>query len=270
MTIINPFPGPFDPQPSIPEPIIFPGSTKVIHHHHYHAPAQPRFKAMQTGNKASHVVVILDDSCSMQSCREGTIAGFNEFVSGQRIDAEKTGLRTYISLIKFDGKDVTTYIDRVDVKQVELLTMSSYNPSGWSTNLLDGMGMTISKLNSSIKHFRKRDRDSLILAILTDGLENDSHSYDNAKIKMMVEECESKNWGFMFLGANIDAFATAANWGFTKSNTLQYNTSNMTETFAASTRSVNTMKAAYSTGATTCDAYEISAFTDDERNDAGK
>ncbi len=266
MTIINPFPGPYDPQPSI----IIPGPTKIIHHHHYHEPKKPRFKATRAGTKASHVVVILDDSSSMQSCREGTISGFNEFVNGQRIDAEKTGLKTYISLVKFNGKEVSTVIDRIDVKEVEQLTSRSYNPSGWSTNLLDGMGMTISRLNTSIKRFRKRDRDGLILAILTDGHENDSQEYDNEKIKMMVGECEDSNWGFMFLGANIDAFATAANWGFNHSNTLQYNTSNMTESFGAATRSTNTMKAAFTAGAATCDAYNVSAFTDDERDDAGK
>lgn len=266
MTIINPFPGPWEIQQP---PIIIPGPTKVVHHHHYHTPSQPRFKATRAGTKASHVVVVLDDSSSMQSCRIGTISGFNEFVAGQRIDAEQTGLKTYISLVKFNGREVTTVIDRIDVKQVEPLTQVSYNPSG-STNLLDAMGMTISRLNESIKRYRKRDRDSLILAILTDGEENTSQSYNNEKIKMMIEECEDKNWGFMFLGANIDAFATASNWGFREANTLQYNTTNMTESFAAATRSTNTMKAAYSAGVATCDVYDTSAFTDDERDDAGK
>jgi len=223
------------------------------------------FKPKRAGSKESHIVFVLDDSASMQSCRDQTISGFNEFLEGQKLDAEKTGIKTYVSLYKFDGMNVSCAIDRKDVSKVEPINKNTYNPCG-STNLLDAMGGVMMQVNNLLSEKKKKNRESVIIAILTDGQENSSSMFINSDIKQMVEKAEGKNWGFMFLGANIDAFAVGSQFGFSQHNTMQYTTSNMADTMRSAGAMSSRMKSAYASGMDTTVAYASSAFTDEERN----
>lgn len=222
------------------------------------------FKPKRAGSNESHVVFVLDDSASMQSCKNQTISGFNEFLEGQKIDAEKTGIKTFVSLYKFDGMSVSCVIDRKDVFKVEPINQNTYNPRG-STNLLDAMGGVMMQINNILSNKKKKNRDSVIIAILTDGQENSSNTFANTDIKQMVEKAEGKNWGFMFLGANIDAFSVGSQFGFSSHNTMQYDTKNMGDTMRSASAMSSRMKSAYASGMDTNMAYSSSAFTDAER-----
>lgn len=225
-------------------------------------PTKVEFKPKRAGKNTAHVVFILDDSASMQSCRQQTIDGFNEFLQGQR----ESEILTYVSLYKFDGAHVTCVHNHVNVKAVPNLEPATYNPRG-STNLLDAMGDVMNIVNEQLKLKKKKDRDSVTLVILTDGEENSSQRFDNNKIKAMVEAAEGKDWGFFFLGANIDAFAVGSSLGFGVANTIQYSTANMSATMKSASRASNDMKVARSQGMDTVMAYATSGFTDKERDD---
>lgn len=226
------------------------------------------FKPKKAGKgNASHIIFILDASSSMQSCREQTIKGFNEYLIAQQEDAVKTGIETYVSLFVFTGYDVITKIDRQNVKDVPLLTEKSYNPSG-STNLLDAMGGVMMQVNKLLAEKKKAQRESVIITILTDGEENTSRTFKNADIKAMVEKAEGKDWGFMFLGANIDAFHASSALGFSAQNTMQFNTANATETFRSAAAMSNRMKSAYASGMNTSGTYASATFTSAERASA--
>lgn len=217
--------------------------------------------------KLSHVVFLLDDSSSMQSCRDVTISGFNEYLASQKADANTTGINTVVSLYKFDGRDVKCVFDRQDVKTVEPLTHATYNPSG-GTNLLDAMGGILMKVNTLLSEKKKSDRESVIINVLTDGEENASRTFDNATIKQMVEKAQGKSWGFLFLGANIDAFRAGHALGFGVQNTMQFSTQNTEATMRAASRMTNSLKSAYAKGDSTTVAYAASTFTDVERASA--
>lgn len=227
------------------------------------------FKPKRAGKNAklSHVVFLLDDSSSMQSCRDVTISGFNEYLASQKADANTTGINTVVSLYKFDGRDVKCVFDRQDVKTVEPLTHATYNPSG-NTNLLDAMGGILMKVNTLLSDKKKADRESVIINVLTDGEENASHTFDNATIKQMVEKAQGKSWGFLFLGANIDAFSAGYALGFGVQNTMQFSTKNTEATMRAASRMTNSLKSAYAKGDSTTVAYAASTFTDVERASA--
>ena len=227
------------------------------------------FKPKKAGKNTSHIVFLLDDSGSMQSCRDQTIAGFNEFLEGQKHDAKETGIKTFVSLYKFDGSNVKSEFDHVDVNEVANLTRYNYNPSG-GTNLLDAMGGVMMNINLLLSKTKKDMRESIIIVALTDGEENSSRTFRNNDIKQMVEKAEAKNWGFMFLGANVDAFAVGAQFGFNQHNTMQYDTSNMQATMRSASAMSSRMKTSYSEGMDTTLAYASSAFTDAERNISGK
>ena len=53
-----------------------------------------------------------------------------------------------------------------------------------------------------------------MFVINTDGEENSSREYSADKVHSMIEhEKEKYGWGFIFLGANIDAVQTAQRFG---------------------------------------------------------
>lgn len=225
------------------------------------------FKPKRAGKNTSHVIFLLDDSGSMQSCRDTTISGYNEYLENQKADAEKTGIKTFVSLYKFDGYNVNCVFDRKPVDEVNHLSRDDYNPQGM-TNLYDGMGGVMMAVNKKLEADKKENRDSIIVTVLTDGGENSSKTFTNIDIKQMVEKCEGKNWGFMFLGANIDAFAVGSRLGFNVNNTIQYDTQNMGSTIRAASAMTTRMKSAYADGAETSAMYASVAFTDAERTSA--
>lgn len=222
------------------------------------------FKPKRAGTKTSHIVFVLDDSASMQSCKEATISGYNEYLKMQKKDAEENKIITFASLYKFDGDNVNCVFNHIDVNEVEELTEKTYNPRGM-TNLHDAIGGVMTQVNTQLAESKKADRDSVIITILTDGQENSSRTFNDATIKQMVERAEGKNWGFMFLGANIDAFAAGSSIGFNVNNTIQYDTASMTNSILAASAMTSRMKSAYASGTDTTVAYELSAFTAAER-----
>lgn len=225
------------------------------------------FKPKRAGKKTSHVIFVLDDSGSMQDCRAATISGYNEYLQSQKQDAKETGIPTFVSLYKFDGKSVNCVFNRVSVDEVENLNEKSYNPQGM-TNLYDAIGGVMMQINNHLAANKKADRDSVIITILTDGHENSSRTFANTDIKQMVEKAEGKNWGFMFLGANIDAFAAGGSLGFNVNNTIQYDTASMGNTMRSASAMTSRMKMAYASGEDTSMVYASSAFTDAERTSA--
>lgn len=235
------------------------------------------FKPKRAGKnpKLSHIVFVLDESSSMSSCWDQTVSGYNEYLKAQKEDAEKTGIETLVSLYKFNGYDVKAIFDRQNVQEVQPLDKNSYRPSG-GTNLHDAMGGVMMKINLLLSEKKKADRESVIITVLTDGEENQSRTFRSTDVKGMVEKAEGKNWGFMFLGANIDAFHAGSALGFNTNNTMQFATANAAETMRGASAMTSRMKGAYASGMDTGSTYAATAFFDSERSaavgdkDAGK
>lgn len=223
------------------------------------------FKPKRAGKSKSHIIFILDDSGSMQSCRDSTISGFNEFLTTQKSDSEKSGIETFVSLYKFNGSSVTCSIEHMPISSVVPLSRDTYNPLG-GTNLLDAIGGVMISINNHLANAKKKDRESVIITILTDGEENSSRTFNNNDVKEMVNKAEQKNWGFMFLGANINAFTAGYALGFNKANTLQYDTTQMGATLSVASAMTSRMRSAYASGSSTSQLYDTEGFTDTERS----
>jgi hypothetical protein len=215
-------------------------------------------------SKLSHVIFVLDESSSMSSCWDSTIAGYNEYLTGQRLDAETTGIETLVSLYKFNGSTVRSIFERTDIKSVKPLDKNSYRPSG-GTNLHDAMGGVMMAINTLLSNKHKSERESVIITVLTDGEENQSRTFKSTDIKGMVEKAEAKNWGFMFLGANIDAFHAGSALGFGATNTIQFSTKNISESMNAASSMTSRMRSAYASGLDTSATYAATSFTAAER-----
>ena len=62
-----------------------------------------------------------------------------------------------------------------------------------------------------------------LFVIVTDGLENASTHYTAEQVKTKIERQKSKyGWEFLFLGANIDAVATARGFGLSEENAVDF------------------------------------------------
>lgn len=220
------------------------------------------YKFKKAGTNGTLITIVLDESGSMRSCWDTTIAGFNEFVQGQR-SAEASAGAGYLTLIKFDSPKINTVFSNRSLTEVPLLDKKNYAPNG-GTNLLDAIGTAIESVNTILAGSKKKDRPGVIITIMTDGAENSSTRYNNATIKAMVAAAETADWTFTFLGANIDAFAVGSMFGMTASNSINYSTANMTATMTAVSESTSRMRFAKTAGVSTEDLYTQGLYTESE------
>lgn len=151
------------------------------------------------------VICIIDRSGSMDEIKNDAIGGFNFFVRSQK---EFEG-GTALSLILFNDNYNVVYDGR-DIKEVPVLDKKSYIPNG-TTAMLDAIGTTIDRVGERLFKTSEAERpEKVIVAILTDGLENASkeYSYEEIAAKIKLQQ-ETYNWQFVFLAANQDAVVAA-------------------------------------------------------------
>ena len=166
----------------------------------------------------TELVMILDRSGSMGGLEKDTIGGFNSMLEKQRREEGEV----LVTTVLFDHV-VEILHDRVPLEKVRPMTEREYYVRG-CTALLDAIGSTIHHIANIHKYAREEDRpEKTIFIITTDGLENASKEYSYSVVKKMVEhEKEKYGWEFLFLGANIDAIATAASFGIGEDRAVRY------------------------------------------------
>ena len=194
----------------------------------------------------TEIVYILDRSGSMGGLEADTIGGFNSMMERQK----KTGGKALVSTVLFDNECEVLH-DRVPIDQVGPMTDREYYVRG-CTALLDAVGGAICHIGNVHKYAREEDRPAkTIFVITTDGMENASRSYSYEKVRKMVKKQQEKHgWEFIFIGANIDAYAEGEKFGFRKERVVNYvhdevGTANV---YAGVTRAVCSFMAAPSAG----------------------
>lgn len=169
--------------------------------------------------QASHleVVLLIDKSGSMKGLEEDTVKGYNSMLAKER----KLSVPTNVTTILFSS-DHEILADRKPISEVPDMTLDAYKVRG-ATALYDTIGNAIAK-TEAVKGID--DTGSKVLfVIITDGLENYSQTYDQEKIKKMIDAQEEKGWEFVFIGANMDAEKEADTIGIKKENAATYENS---------------------------------------------
>lgn len=180
----------------------------------------------------TRIIFLLDRSGSMGGLESDVINGFNAFVSEQKQLKDKAKLTTVL----FDNMYEVLH-DNVDLQKVEPITRKEYFVRG-STALLDAVGRTINHIDH-----RTRKNDKVLFVINSDGYENSSHEFSKEKIKEMVEHFEHKhNYEFIFLGANIDAFAEGGSMGITYNFNYQNTTDGIHSLYSAVSNTATTFR----------------------------
>ncbi len=173
--------------------------------------------AIATG--ITELYFVLDRSGSMSNLVRSTIDGFNSMIEKQK---RETGGELFVSTVLFDDQSTVLH-DHAPVADIQPLTEREYVPQG-CTALNDAFGDAIRHAVGHQRHAAENRRaEHVIFVIITDGYENASQKYSTRTIAQMVaKEQKDYGWEFIYLGANIDSFASAGALGIASSRTANF------------------------------------------------
>jgi Mg-chelatase subunit ChlD len=167
-------------------------------------------------NDAAIITFVLDESGSMARIEDAAREGFNEFLQEQI----EHGGQTWWNLTTFNSS-ANVRFKGVPGQEVRPLGTSDYRPGGM-TALLDALGDSITATQRQLTRRRRTPADDVIVVVMTDGMENCSTRWTNAKIRDLVTECEQSGWQFIFLGANQESWAVADRMGMRRAAVVDF------------------------------------------------
>lgn len=150
--------------------------------------------------------VVLDRSGSMAGIKSDAEGALNTFIEDQKKEPGKATL----TLAQFDDHYELVH-DNIPLDSVPPVTLT---PRGL-TALLDAIGKTVVAMGETFAKMADEDRPGKVLvAIITDGIENASRDWTRASIfQLITQQREKWGWDFVFLAANQDAIAEGAGLG---------------------------------------------------------
>ena len=165
----------------------------------------------------SDITILLDRSGSMASVKSDVEGGFARFLADQRAVPGDCDL----SLVQFDSQSIEAVFTERPIRESPELELQ---PRGM-TPLLDAVGQTIVRTGERLAAKPERERPGRVLfVILTDGKENASREYSKTRIREMVQhQTLAYRWQFLYLGANVDAFAEAGGLGIDSQFAASFN-----------------------------------------------
>ena len=159
---------------------------------------------MNMKNKIYNLIIV-DESGSMGHLRKATLSGINETIDTIH-SAEKEFADTqehYLTLVSFnatsDHPDVRTLIDCRPASEIGN-DFSDYSPHG-CTPLYDAMGMSLIRLHEKVKDDKEA---SVVVTVLTDGLENASREWRVDGLRRLIEQLKEEGWSFSYMGSAHD------------------------------------------------------------------
>jgi hypothetical protein len=204
------------------------------------------------------ICLLVDRSGSMQRIRQSAEDAINEFILGQATAAVQHLDHRTIRLAVFDNEYQLIHSSRPAGECPRFFLSPRY-----STALLDAMGKTITEFGAELAMLPAEQRPgTVIVAIMTDGLENASYHYKYDQIAAMVKHQQDVyQWQVLYLGANQDAIEVAARLGIDRDHAITYDANDI------GTRSVVGSVSGY---VATASAGGPAAFTDDDRKTAAE
>lgn len=147
-------------------------------------------------------VIIMDRSGSMWEIQKPAIMGYNEVLGGVKAAATKFAetQEQYMTLVLFDSSSIDEVYWNANPADAAILTEETYVP-GACTPLYDAVGRTLTKLEKELKG---DDNHSVVVTIITDGYENDSHEYNLTGVKSLIEHLKKEGWSFAYMGTDHD------------------------------------------------------------------
>lgn len=194
-----------------------------------------------TRSDLTHLYFLLDRSGSMQSIKADTEGGFAAFIEEQADAGSAQGGECRVTLAQFDQHYEVVYSD-VPLAQVPPLVLA---PRG-STALLDAMGRLITDAGAALAALPEEQRPAtVVVAVMTDGMENASKEWTHGAIKALVEQqTNDYRWQFMYMGADQDAIEVGASMGVHRDHAVTYGRGRTREAMAAQSAKIAGLRAA--------------------------
>jgi hypothetical protein len=173
-------------------------------------------------NNTTFYQFILDKSGSMSNVRSETLEAFNNHIQSIRNSAEKfPEQKFYASLCTFNDF-IEHPVVEAPLDQFMPLHMRSYVTHG-STALLDAIGHSVHRIRTEHSKLIDKGKASVVVVIMTDGMENASRLYSFPEISRMIAQLEATDyWSFSFLGADLDAFEIGRMLNIREANTKSF------------------------------------------------
>lgn len=203
----------------------------------------------------THVLLLVDDSCSMSSVAEAVRSGFNEYIDSLIADKDAK----YRVTVGIFGSEYRTAASAEKPKNVLKLDRSTYRAAQFSTSLYDGIGQIIGEFD---KATTLAADDKVILVIQTDGQDNSSREFTVDAARRLIEAKQAVGWSVLYLGAGPAAWSGGVALGI-KGNS-SFNTQHTADGYASSYTGVTRSSFAAARGADSDGVAEAmrSAFND--------
>lgn len=183
-----------------------------------------------------HIALVMDRSWSMKKIKESAQDALSEFVAAQKA----VPTRATFTFTRFDD-EIEIVHELTDLQEVEELKLE---PRG-NTALLDALGRTIVRVGERLAALPEDQRPGkVIVAVVTDGLENASSEYGHDDVmKLIAEQTETYGWEFVWLAADAAGIQAGLRLGIDHSKTHQWEASN--EGVALAANSVSSYVGSY-------------------------
>ncbi len=162
-----------------------------------------------------YVGLVLDESGSMESVREATQSGYNEYINS--LIKDNDNLNTKVTLVRFrDTNDIKVPYSNAILG--EELKMNDYIPWG-QTPLYQSIKKAIDLIEKSAK-----PEDAVILTIFTDGANNAGNVSKEQINTIITDKRDRCKWmiNYIGMGTKQSVINSANNIGIFTSNTLNY------------------------------------------------
>jgi uncharacterized protein with von Willebrand factor type A (vWA) domain len=203
------------------------------------------------GNIMQHDFILLDRSGSMSNLWIEALNSINAYVKKLADDNVDTG----VTVAAFDTGsqgliDFEILRDKITPKTFKMLSNADALPRGMTP---------LSDASCRIVHLAKSGTyDKVAIIIMTDGHENASKEFTVKQAKDLLEECRSKGWQIIFLGANFDNAHQSMSYGNAAHSTINSSVANLSQTMSATA----SLRSAYAT------TGAAMVFTDEQKKKA--
>jgi len=147
------------------------------------------------------IILVADASTSMKRVYDEALAGMNQFIQEQK---QVDGAATF-ELVVFSSHATTRVaVPATDIQQVAEITNKDYVVGGL-TALVEALGLTIDRVGAELAALNEAERPrKVIVAVMTDGEENNSKEYTFSQVAGMRRHQEEKySWSFVMLANDL-------------------------------------------------------------------
>lgn len=177
------------------------------------------------------IICVLDKSTSMQMTASEAVEGFNKFL----IEQAKIG-PAKLTVVWFDNGFYVGYEGPI----ADMPPLTEW-PIGGTTALTDAIGKTFDYW--MLKNDNLLKGSKVIMAIITDGQENDSQVYNTSQVKELMEKHRHFGWNVLFLAADQDAWEAGQKYGIAKNMSVAYDSACTARGFDAYSATVSNLRA---------------------------